>query len=452
MPHDDRNDWATSLASTKALVSNESSTAYSDFFKKWVRVIRVGKAITSDYKTISDALSHSQRGDRIEVESGNYYESVAIPHSVELTTADIGEEALISTRGPCITIATDEPVLISRITVVGRGQRQADSVAILIVRGSPVIKDCLLSAVHVSSLATPLVTHCTIENSESGCGLRLTDHCGGEYSFNEIRFHRNECVKIACHGTPLFKQNRIYQKRPLMAVVTIAGGRYGANCAPILLDNLISGSEHMSLNTHTNLVRLMAVVTIAGGRYGANCAPIFLDNLISGSEHMSLNTHTNLVPGAEAALFDRPTNLLERNFSVPDGLIAVSWNASPTLKRNTLVHGAVGVHLAECFLPDGQFEENRILHCTSWGVYLGRNAAAMCHNNEISNNAGGVRSHAANSVVLDCAISHNTFYGVMVVDAAPTFEHNTIDGSECGAIFLRNCTGMKFEGNTLRQN
>lgn len=397
--------WAESIAATKALVTVEAQTVFSDFFNRWVRVLRVGKTITADYQTISDALSHSKPYDRIEIETGNYYETISISHSVELTASDRGDDAVISTRGPCITIATDDPVLICRLTIVGRGQRAADCEALHITRGSPTVRDCTLSAVHVSASATPTITQCTIENSDAGAGLRLSDHCGGLYTHNDIRFHKNECVKIACSGRPVLRKNRIYQKR----------------------------------GTHATLVN------IAAGRFGASCAPVFEENLVSGTEQFNAANHSEF-----QSQFERPTDLLQRNFSVPDGLIAVCWGASPTIVGNTLLGGVVGVHLAESYLPEGQFQKNRISGCSSWGVYLGRNAAVHLYDNEISHNAGGLRAQALDAIVEASTIHDNQFFGVMLYEAPTTIVKNHIFGSEVGVVMLKDCTGMTFEDNKIR--
>ena len=378
---------------------------YSDFFRRKVRVLKVGKSITCHYHTLADAIAQSEPTDRLELEGGVYFEAVSISHALEIVTSESGEDPLFTTRGPCITIATDEPVLLSRVRAVGKGSKPADCVGLLVLKGSPVIRDCKFSAVHVANQSTPLITQCIIKGAEFGSGLRISDEAAGEYFLNEICHHAAECVKICCGSSPLVHNNRIYQQRPHSSLVSIAGGRHGSKCAPILRDNLISGN-------------------------GESISDTVID------------------PG----LYDPPQTLFERDLSVIEALIAVTWGASPIVVANVLCNGITGVHFEECNIGEENFQRNRIACCSSWGVVVSKGSRVHMLDNEISKNAAGMRLRGQHVTIENCAVFRNNAWGCMIDSSAPAVRNCTFELNANGVAIVHNCTGMLLEQCRIARN
>ncbi|RNC39622.1 hypothetical protein TcCL_NonESM11000, partial [Trypanosoma cruzi] len=193
--------------------ANAFTRHVSKFSGREVRLLRVGKSVASPFRQISEAIRHSRPYDRIEVESGKYFEALAIIHPVELCSAEDGEPPMIISRGPCLKINTDGPVLVQNFSILAKGATASACQGILIEYGSPIIRDCAISSVYVINDATPQILHCHICDSESGHGLSITGSSGGVYANNDISYHDEQCVYINTKGKPELRQNIISQKK-----------------------------------------------------------------------------------------------------------------------------------------------------------------------------------------------------------------------------------------------
>ncbi|PBJ72637.1 hypothetical protein BCY84_15202 [Trypanosoma cruzi cruzi] len=396
--------------------ANAFTRHVSKFSGREVRLLRVGKSVASPFRQISEAIRNSRPYDRIEVESGRYFEALAIIHPVELCSAEDGEPPMIISRGPCLKINTDGPVLVQNFSILAKGATASASQGILIEYGSPIIRDCAISSVYVINDATPQILHCHIRDSESGHGLSITGSSGGVYVNNDISYHDEQCVYINTKGKPELRQNIISQKK-------------GQKNVAVLISARIHGS----------------------------CEPIFCENIIRGGGEMTNQEEV------DPASVQFPQMLYENNSGGWASLVGVMNGAKPFITGNMLCNGVTGFYFKDCNLPRDHFCKNRIISCSAWGLVVGRNTSLVSLHNDVQTCGGGifvsstascnVPAKESHSVVLKkCDLFGNFHYGILVDRMAVSIsECNVFEGS-VGIALLGNCTGSTITKNTLTGN
>ncbi|EKF32975.1 hypothetical protein MOQ_003161 [Trypanosoma cruzi marinkellei] len=397
-------------------VANAFTRYVSKFSGREVRLIRVGKSVASPFRQISDAIRHSRPYDRIEVESGRYFEALAIIHPVELCSAEDGEPPMIISRGPCLKINTDGPVLVQNFSILAKGATASACQGILIEHGSPIIQNCAISSVYVINDATPQVLHCHIRDSECGHGLSITGGSAGVYLNNDISYHDEQCVYINTKGKPELRQNIISQKKGQKNVAVLISARLYGGCEPIFCENIVRGGGEM-----TNQVEV------------------------------------------DPASVQFPQMLYENNSGGWASLVGVMNGATPFITGNMLCNGVTGFYFKDCNLPREHFCKNRIISCSAWGLVVGKNTSLVSVHNDFQTCGGGifvsstascnVSATESHSVVLKkCDLFSNFHYGILVDRVAVAIsECNVFEGS-VGIALLGNCTGSTITNNTLTGN
>ncbi|ESL11495.1 hypothetical protein TRSC58_00753 [Trypanosoma rangeli SC58] len=397
--------------------SADAFTRYvSNFSGQQARRIRVGKSVTASFRQISDAIRSSRPYDRIEVESGRYFEALTISHSVELCSANDGEPPVIVSRGPCVKIITDDPVLVEKLCIVAKGTKASDSQGILIERGSPLIRDCEISSVHVVHDATPRILHCHICNSDYGCGLSITDSSGGVYVSNDISYHNEQCVYINTQGNPELRQNGISLKQGQKNVAVLISARLCSGCEPVFCENIIRGGDDKANQE-----------------------------------------------GVDPASVHFPQMLYEDNSGGRASLVSVMNGATPFMTGNLLCNGVTGFYFKDCKLPKECFCNNRVIGCSAWGLVVGEGASLVAAKNEFQMCGGGicVSSRAACHVTAEksysialqqCELYKNVHYGILVDRVAIGISGCSIEESSVGITLLGNCAASTITKNTLTGN
>lgn len=316
----------------------------STFSGKSARIWRVGRGLQCNFKYISDAIAASEPHDRIEIESGDYYETISISHPLELASANDDDMPCINARGPCITVNEDGMVLIENLKVLAKGSKPSDSMAILVIHGKPTIRGCELSSVQVLNQSSPTVAHCKIMRADRGCGLVIADSASGEYMHNDIAFHPEECVRIQSTGQPNLHHNRILQSDQCRALVMITGGKFAGSCQPFFCDNIISG-----------------------------------------------NGEVNLERSPDTAIVLPPSDLTAPSILSAECLVHVSWGAKPIMKGNFACNGVHGFLFGGTIMPAANFTDNRIANCTGWAVAVAEGTGLSMHNCRVQQCGGALR-------------------------------------------------------------
>ena len=383
-----------------------TETGWSAWQNTHVRIIRVGRSLASrsSCRTINEGIARSSSGDRIEVEGGEYFESISIPHCVELAAADTTDPPHIISRGPCINLTTDEPVYMHGLCVAGKGVRPSDAIAVLIVRGRPTIEHCTLSCVHVGNGATPTIRHCRITESESGSGLKLLDRAGGLYESNEISHHNTHCIEISTSASPTFIRNTIFQKHLTHALVTITGGKHGKLCAPIFEENSLSGTGETA-------------------------------------EEAVLRGNINSLP----------TKTMLGELEALPALMSVAWGASPVLRANYFVRGSIGLYAADTTIVE-PIRENRFILSSGWGIAMENGVVCTLADNDITRCIGGVRLSFVREVTVEsCSIAASTMWGLYAQSSTPTINKCTISGNDPGIALVSGTEGV-YTANRILGN
>ncbi|ORC90277.1 uncharacterized protein TM35_000093270 [Trypanosoma theileri] len=405
-----------------------------------VRLIRVGKSITSPFRQIADAIQASKPNDRIEIESGKYFETITIQHPLELCSAKDGEPPVIISRGPCLTIRTDGPVLIQRLTILAKGSKASESQGVLIEQGSPIIRNCEISSLYVTNDASPQVSHCQIQNSDHGFGLSITGNSSGIYENNDISYHNAGCVHINTSGKPDLHSNRITQKHDQCSSAVFISGRLLTVCEPCFRENIIRG----------------------GGGTSAQ------DEMDPASVHS-------------------PQMLAETNANGWTGLVCVMDGAVPFLMGNLLCNGIGGFYFKNCNIPPDHFRGNRIVNCVGWGIIVAEEALLCVQGNDILSCGGGIHvytnsssnsnsnsnsnnnlknsGHSSNGgnsssssssssrvTLLKCDLKKNVHYGVLIDHSVVTMNECNISESSIGVALFGNCADCIISKNVLTNN
>nr|CCC47220.1 conserved hypothetical protein, fragment [Trypanosoma vivax Y486] len=389
-----------------------------------VRQTRVGKSGTSCFRQITDAILVSRPFDRIEVESGTYFESVTIRHPLELCSAKDTDPPLIVTLGPCVTINTNGPVLLKGIVIVARGSKASDSQGILVECGSPRIMDCEVSSIYVTNDSTPEVTHCRIVNSSHGNGLSIMGNSGGVYAQNDISGHNSECVYINTSGKPALHHNRITEKA-------------GTYCAVVLIS----------------------------GRLLGKCEAYFHDNIIRGGGETA--NQSELDPASAYS----PRLLTKGCYRNSAALLSITNGAEPHIFGNLLCNGVMGISFRKCHIQPERFKGNRIVNCSAWGIFLHRTTSLHIEGNDIQSCGGGIyvsptgpsdgkSSDALNAssnaeiniTVSKCLLKRNYHYGILVDKTNVSITECGVSESDVGIALLGNCSASEIMKNTLVGN
>jgi len=160
----------------------QSSDGISVAFNSPIVVCKKGH---SDFTTILAALKHVQAGACIQVHPGHYVESESLIVNQAVTLMGIGARASIVVEaigGPCLTIATEDSVTVSGLSLHGRVSNGNTFPTINIPTGHLVLRDCeLLShalaciAIHGNS-TWPTIQDCVIRGGSVGVLIDNSSH------------------------------------------------------------------------------------------------------------------------------------------------------------------------------------------------------------------------------------------------------------------------------------
>eukprot|EP00754_Rhynchopus_humris_P043004 Rhum_TRINITY_DN2911_c0_g1::Rhum_TRINITY_DN2911_c0_g1_i1::g.8858::m.8858 len=137
---------------------------WSAFQKKSVPLHSVG-CKGSSFPTIQDAVSRANPGDRIEVGTGLYSESLIINKFIELVAAD-SQNPELSQWGTALTLCSTGGAYVCGIEVLqadrgGKGEQPS----IVVQEGAPTLVDCRFPSIMITGMASPVLRNNEIMGS-----------------------------------------------------------------------------------------------------------------------------------------------------------------------------------------------------------------------------------------------------------------------------------------------
>jgi Holliday junction resolvasome RuvABC ATP-dependent DNA helicase subunit len=164
-------------------------------------VVVVSPATGPGYHSIGAAVAAAADGAVILVRPGRYTENLVLTRAVTIAAEDgPGTVQIVADSGVTV-VADSESAALSGVTVVAG---DADSPAVLIVRGQLGITECVLRAsswatVFVRDEGTVLMRECEIGN-EAGAGVVVTSPVGGVLDTCRIRDLGTSGIVVAENG------------------------------------------------------------------------------------------------------------------------------------------------------------------------------------------------------------------------------------------------------------
>jgi F-box protein 11 len=132
------------------------------------------------FATIGEAVRAAQPGSRIQVGKGTYRESLTIDKQLEIVgNGPAAQVILEGSGGTCVTVNTDQPVLLRGLTLRGiDGPKDKAGFALQVTRGPCELDGCDLTAGAFPAVAVngpdahPTLRHCTIHDGrEAGVSV-----------------------------------------------------------------------------------------------------------------------------------------------------------------------------------------------------------------------------------------------------------------------------------------
>ena len=157
------------------------------------------------FSNINEAVAKVRPHDRIEVSAGSFFENVVLGKPVEIVAEPESSGAVeLTSHATTLTIESDD-VYIEGISFTTMDPKHY---SVLVVKGSPLIRQCTLQNLSVVGKGTPAVEKSQIIGSRSH-GVYLSDDAGGTYVDNIIERHQWYSIWVESTGSPVFTENFI---------------------------------------------------------------------------------------------------------------------------------------------------------------------------------------------------------------------------------------------------
>ena len=300
-----------------------------------------------NWATIVDAIAHAGVGDRIEIGTGTYNESIVVSKPLEIVNAE-GENPEIMQWGTAITLCSMQGAYLCGLEVVQNDKgRNNEASCVIVQEGSPIITQCRFPSLLVTGNASPFVESNEITGSQTS-GIKLRARGGGNIENNNVYNHTGFCVDLGNSGDTTLKGNRLGSPEGRFVkkgkgVIYVAFDS-GSGNQPKFIENRISDPQTYDEKKKQEQSLERPAVTIS-----TDTDAVFQDNdfincevgvLIDGSSPLLQdNSFTKMATYGVKIVGGSPALIGNRFMECHDSAVHIKGEtSSPTLQEN-VVHG-----------------------------------------------------------------------------------------------------------------
>jgi Holliday junction resolvasome RuvABC ATP-dependent DNA helicase subunit len=411
-------------------------------------VIAVTQAPGLGHRTISDAVDRAPDGAVIVVGPGRYTENLVLTKPVTITAENgPGTVWLVAPTGVTVSLLTDSAAL-SGLTVVAA---DADSPAVLVVRGQLSITECVVEAsswasVFVRDRGTVLMRASQVRNSV-GAGVVVTSPEGGVLDDCRLDDLGTSAVVVAEEGTLLVRS---------CAIRSAAGNGICLNGRGRLTveDSVVSGTGKPAVAVEQQAglaaTRLKVTAAAAIGFYLATSQqPRLTDCVVDGAGAEGIFVAEGCAPVLHGCKVVRARgrglhfagrasgSVTACEVSEVDGVgIGVTERSLPEFDQVT-VAGCTGSGVRVDDGADPFFRRLRVRGCDGAAIEVDGGARGRLENVELDGGAGTGLSVTGSARPSVSGLSARDFAdaGVRVVEAALSLVDSVISGSGAEGVY-----------------
>ncbi|CUS48995.1 MAG: parallel beta-helix repeat domain protein [Idiomarinaceae bacterium HL-53] len=440
--------------------------AAMDLISRLDERVTVGPA-GADFSSIQEAIDAVQPGATIEIQPGEYKESIRVFKEVHLLGSDnTKRSSIVGERGYAIHLRAANASVTN--LVVRQLESPSAIYAIFIEQGQPRLENLDIrsssgAAIAITNGASPTITNNEI-HSGSQAGLFIYEGGLGVIENNRIHGHELANIEIRGQGTaPTIRGNEIFQSQD--SGIYSHNGAEGRIENNTIRNNALAGifvTGESSLQIVNNEIRDNSEEGIV---ITEQASPHIADNQIRGNQRANIAVSNGAEPtvtgnsisaGNASGIFVYQQGLgTFRNnkiFQHRLSNIVITDGAEPEFVNNEIYESAqVGV-----FVYDngrGLFTDNDIYNNVIANAEIRSGAAVTFRANKLRGSEVGLYLHEQgtgefeNNEILD-----NTVVGIaLATDANPVFQNNRITGNTDGVAAYPRARGT-FRGNEVRQN
>ena len=440
----------------------ETGEVYSEWQKRTVKVHYVGARLGA-WMNVNDAILQANKGDRIEVSSGRYTESIIVNKEIELVACE-GETPDVIFRGTVLTITGTDKCFISGLEMV-QNDRNKDCPCVSIAEGSPIITNCKFSSVLVTGTATPHIERNEISGSMTTSGIRLRNKCGGTFIKNQIFSHELWCVDVSNCGNTVFEDNNMLCPEPNphkmerrgKGIFHIGTADHSVIEGETLTINRNTFNDHTKVTSKRFMERTSVVVD------DGSCHILFTDNSFMSGNIGMVTSADNIV--VEDNLFSKQQttgivieagtpNVSTNRFCDCQGSAITISSSNPIVEWNTITGSPTGGHgilVRQQACP--VVSNNTILRVAKVALRID-NSCGIYSNNTFDMSSGPtimVMSSKADPVVSNNTILNAGMQAIAVVnEARGTYTGNTIENASTGIAAFKK-SNPTFTQNTITE-
>ncbi|CUG94151.1 Hypothetical protein, putative, partial [Bodo saltans] len=404
----------------------EECTTFSVWQRKTVPTIKVHPP-ADDTPTggglpqtrLQEVIDSAPHYSKVLILGGSYNEHLMISKAIEICGED-GDEPIISSRGPTITVNSDVPCFFSSLKIktksISTSSTRADPPAISMSTGKAVFFRCEMTSIYVCGTAQPVIERCLIQGNGGGSGLVVRDSAGGSYLTNEITDHSLFCLEVLSRGKPKFVNNDIH-----------------------------TSSDDPNVNPGTGLLR------ISGGGAGAlsqalhgEVAPTFIGNKFQDSFSDEQRNNAQAVFGSDTKKMFFATEITTQRVA-----LAIEY-ANPTFKNNSVDGGVVAMSIVG---GTGTYTSNTVQLSMLCGVFVSRGAQSKFENTKFTQHGGGgLYIDGCSPTITACNIVQCRGVGISVNNSKEFVVSNCLIEKNRVGVSILGVSGGTVKENQIQRN